>query len=269
MRASLNNPIFTEPRLIAVVRPFNAAALTPTISVIGWQVKQAAIKNGWATYKRPDSAWYLWRNDNGDLLLTKTAPGDAYSGDFYIKTANSDVTNFQGSYGFKDPDADEQVEVYVWSPFDIVLSRIIEILRLHPDLADLIADRNTIDISGGGILKVTKQRKSTTDYPEMTIEPAGGSYNMGFSSTSALIVQNYGITLLAAEEVTSRYFFPVKWACLQALEGALQKPILDLFFVMSVKIEDTRDTPSEFQPKRKCELSLRVEMLIERSILRI
>jgi hypothetical protein len=267
VRDSLNNPIFTEPRLIAVVRPFNAAPLTPTTPIASWQIKQASKYNAWPTYKNSDSTWNLWKGVDV-LLLTPTAPGVSYSaGEYYAKNL-TDETNFQGSYGYKDPDATEQVEVYIWSPFDIVLSRIIEVLRLHPDLADLIADRNTIDISGGGILRVTKHRKSTADYPELTIEPAGGAYNMGFSSTSALIVQNYGITLQAAEEVTSRYFFPVKWACIQALSGILQAPNLDLFFATINKVEDIKDTMSELQPKLKTELSVRVEMFIERSILR-
>ena len=268
MRDNIDSPILTEPELIAVTNQFGITQPVG-IDAIGWFRKLAGTQNGWATYKATSKDWWLWK-DSTALVLTQTAPGAAYSGDFYIMTLAADTTNFQGSYGYKTAGAAQKLDVYVWSPFDIVLSRIIEVIRLHPDLAELVKSGNTKDLSGGGIYKVTKDRKSTADYPEITIEPTGGGHSI-VDSTSAKVSQKYGITLYAGEEVVSRYFFPVKWALCQALMGFLENPsgkILDLFFVTDTKINDISDSMNNLAGPRRSEFSVQVDMYIERTVLR-
>ena len=273
MKTNIVSPILTEPELIAVTNPFGSTQPTGT-DAIGWYRKLAGEYDGWATYKHVSKDWWLWKNFTGNVLnLTQSAPDVGDDGDYYAKTITGDVVNFQGVYGCLKPPGPGGIiytlDVYIWSPFDIILSRIIEILRLHPDLADLIKPGNTIDISGGGVFTVTKERKSTADLPEITIEPIGGGHGI-VDSTSALVTQKYGITLLAGEEVVSRYYFPVKWALVQALMKFLEPKaggLLDLFFVTDTKINSISDSAGDVGPRRS-EFALEVKMYIDRSVLR-
>jgi hypothetical protein len=268
VRTNIISPILTEPELIAVTNPFGATQPTG-IDAIGWYRKLVGKQSEWATYKHVSKNWWLWL-DGDSLVLTQTAPGVAYTGDFYIRAISSSITNFQGVYYYKVAGAAQQLDVYIWSPFDIVLSRIIEVLRLHHDLADLIKPGNVIDISGGGVFTVTKDRKSPADLPEITIEPIGGAFSIA-DSTSAKVTQKYGITLLAGEEVVSRYYFPVKWALIQALIKFLEPQSggpLDLFFVNQTQVTDVSDSMNTMAGPRRSEFSVSVSMYIDRIVLR-
>jgi hypothetical protein len=260
---------FAFPNLIAVVRPFQAVPQLPHVDPTGWYKNTNTPYNEWVSYEQPqDGDWYLWRGDNL-LLLTKTPPGVYPSGDYFSLATDENTESYQGTYTYQGTSGQDTIEVYAWTPFDIVLSRLVEMLGLQPDLAQLVPTMNLIDLVSGGIYRASKYRRSTADFPEIIIEPADGTYKAA-DSTSFLVQQNYRIILEGDEEIVSRHFMPTKWALIQALGPFLQNPnggqLLDLFFVGITTVIDISGMRSATVPEWRAEFAIRVDMFVPRTL---
>lgn len=124
-------------------------------------------------------------------------------------------------------------------PFTQVYEKLWECLENDSGLSELIRSGNRIKRNEGAV-KQDKERKSDRDFPELRIEPSGGSFHVQATNTSVPIVQKFEVICTTGDLRIDRSFFPVKWALLNALSSINND--IGLKFVRRISLDDIADS---------------------------
>jgi len=219
--------------------------------------------------------WYddAWHDVYEGSFIDKTWEEKSLGGTFTVIMARVRMYNTRtsGASGQIDEfqfNIASAVEAGEGDPMTEVLDALWELLESQPEITALVSTGNRIKLTDRTKKSdPEKDKYSTSDLPEITIEPGGGNMNVAATNTGARIVQRYEVGLVTGELRLHKVFFPLKWAVFKALVSIDNN--LGLSYVRRILLEDVEDFRNiEKVPGWSAGFAIVVEMWFERALLK-
>lgn len=161
------------------------------------------------------------------------------------------------------------MSVYPYDPFTEVLNALWRLLESDTTITSMVSTKNRIKLTEGSVKPREPDRHTTSDLPEIRIEPAGGQIEPAVSSGSSRATQVYRITMADGNLLVHKSYFPLKWAIFKALVRIDANLGLDYVrrITLGDDFEDRNEQP-QGHPGWNCGLDITVEMWFSREQLK-
>ena len=151
-------------------------------------------------------------------------------------------------------------------PFSQLYDKVADTLEAHVPWAALVRIANRIRFDREKLVPL-RESLQNADTPEVMLIPAGGTFDLTNTSTSAEAVQMLVLKAATGELRVQKIMFPLKWETARALRIA--GPTLGLAFVNNVRLIEHTETVEDFDESRGqqgwvSELIIEATMMIPR-----